>query len=166
LNRFAASGNLKAEVDINTACETVRGNIKISAKVSLYCYELKKHKPWFNEWCSKLLDQRKQAKLQWLQDPSEINGGNLINIRYEANRHFKNKKREYMKDKINDLTTHSKNKNIRDMCRGINEFKKGYQPRSSLVKNEIGDLLADSHSILKNYFSNLLHLHRFSDFGQ
>jgi hypothetical protein len=28
------------------------------------------------------------AKLQWLQDPSEINGDNLKNVRYEASRHF------------------------------------------------------------------------------
>jgi hypothetical protein len=38
---------------------------------------MKKHKPWFDKGCLKLLDQRKQAKLQWLQDPSEINGYNL-----------------------------------------------------------------------------------------
>jgi hypothetical protein len=31
----------------------------------------------FDKGCSKLLDQRKQAKLQLLQDPSEINGDNL-----------------------------------------------------------------------------------------
>jgi hypothetical protein len=47
---------------------------------------LKKHKPCFGEGCSKWLDQRKEAKLQWLQDPSEINGDNLNNVRYEANR--------------------------------------------------------------------------------
>jgi hypothetical protein len=55
-------------------------NIKISAKESLGYFELKKHKPWFEEGCSELLDQRKQAKLQWLQDPSEINGDNLNNV--------------------------------------------------------------------------------------
>jgi hypothetical protein len=38
---------------------------------------LKKLKPWFEEACSKLADQRKQAKLQWLQDPNETNGDNL-----------------------------------------------------------------------------------------
>jgi hypothetical protein len=32
-----------------------------------------------NEACSELLDQRKQAKLQWLWDPSEISGDNLNN---------------------------------------------------------------------------------------
>jgi hypothetical protein len=64
---------LDAEVEINSSWETIRENIKISAKESLCYFELKKHKPWVDEGCSKLLDQRKQAKLQWLQDPSEIN---------------------------------------------------------------------------------------------
>jgi hypothetical protein len=36
--------------------------------------------------------------------------------------------REYRKDSINNLATHSKNTNIRDLDRRINEFKKGYQP--------------------------------------
>jgi hypothetical protein len=63
--------------------------------------------------------------LQWLQDPSEINGDNLKIVRREASRYFRNKKREYLKDKINELATYSKNKNIRDLYKGINEFKRG-----------------------------------------
>jgi hypothetical protein len=84
--------------------------------MSLGYFELKKCKPWFDEGCSKLLDQRKQAKLQWLQDSSEINGDNLNNV----SRYFRYKKREYLKDKINELATNSRNKNIRDLYRGIN----------------------------------------------
>jgi hypothetical protein len=97
----------------------------------------------------------KQAKLQWLQDTRQINGDNLNSIRHEASRHFRNKKREYLKDEINDLTTHSKNKNIRDLYRGVNEFKKGYEPRSNLVKDENGDLLGDSHSILNRWKNHI-----------
>jgi hypothetical protein len=41
--------------------------------------------------------------LKWLQDPSKINGDNMNNIRCEAIRHFRNKKREYLKGKINEL---------------------------------------------------------------
>jgi hypothetical protein len=52
------------DVDINRAWETIRGNIKISAQESPGYYELKKHKSWFDEGCSKLLDQREQAELQ------------------------------------------------------------------------------------------------------
>jgi hypothetical protein len=45
----------------------------------------------------------------------------------------RNKKREYLKDKINELATNSKNKNIRDLYRGIIGFKRSYQPRSGSV---------------------------------
>jgi hypothetical protein len=121
-NRFAALGDLDAEVEINSAWETIRENIKISAKDSQDYFELKKHKPWFDKGYSKLLVQRKQAtsKLQWLQGPSEINGDNLNNVRPEAIRYFRNKKREYLKDKINEHAMNSKNKNIRDLYRRMN----------------------------------------------
>jgi hypothetical protein len=49
-----------------------------------------------------------------------------------------------------------------DLYRGINGFKKGYQPRTNLVKDERGDLLADPQKILnrwKNYFCQLLIVH-------
>jgi hypothetical protein len=53
--------------------------------------------------------------------------------------------------------------------KGINYFKKSYQTRSNLVKDENADLLADSHIILnrwKNYFSQFLNVHRASDVRQ
>jgi hypothetical protein len=66
-----------------------------------------------------------------------------------------------LKDKISALATNSKNKNIRDLYTGINEFKGDYQPRSNILKEENGDLLADSHNILnrlKNYLTSYLML--------
>jgi hypothetical protein len=69
--------DLAAEVEINTIWETIRENIQISAKGSPCYYEVKQHKPWFDEGCSKLLHQRKQAKLQWLNGPREIDVDNL-----------------------------------------------------------------------------------------
>jgi len=66
------------------------------------------------------------------------------------------KKKSYLKAKIEELETNSNIKNIRDFYRGINDFKKGYWPRTNIVKGDKGDLVADSHSILargRNYFS-------------
>jgi hypothetical protein len=161
-NTFAALENSEDSGDINGALDNIRENINISAQESLGYCESKHHKPWFGEEYSQLTDRRKQAKLRWLQDPSEANEDNLSDVRREASRHFRNKEREYLKDKINELESNSKNKNVRDMYRGINEFKKGYQPRSNLVKDERGDLLADPHKMLnrwENYFCELLNVH-------
>ena len=55
------------------------------------------------------------------------------------------------------------------MYRGINDFKKGYQPRCNIVKDEKGDLVADSHGIVvrwRNYFSQLFNVHGVKDVGQ
>jgi hypothetical protein len=50
-NRFAALEDLDAEMEISSALETIRENIKLSAKENLSYYELRKHKPWFNKEC-------------------------------------------------------------------------------------------------------------------
>jgi hypothetical protein len=41
--------------------------------------------------------------LQRLQDPSGLSGDNPNNVRRETSKHFRNKKREYLKDKINEF---------------------------------------------------------------
>jgi hypothetical protein len=54
------------DVDISKAWENNRQNITASAMERVGYYELNQHKPWFDDECSKLLEQRKQAKQQWL----------------------------------------------------------------------------------------------------
>jgi hypothetical protein len=104
-----------------------------------------------------------------LQNPSQINGDNLQNVRHENSRIFRKKKREYLKDKINEVETNYKNKNIRELYRGINEFKKGYQPRINIIKDEKGNLLAYPQSVLsrwENFFNQMLNVHGVHDVRQ
>jgi CRISPR type IV-associated protein Csf3 len=54
-----------------------------------------------------------------------------------------NKKKAYLKAKNEEFENNSRIKIIRDLYRGIKEFKKGYQPRTNTVKNEKGDLVSD-----------------------
>jgi hypothetical protein len=70
--------------------------------VSLGHYKLKQHKPQFNEEYSKLLVRTRQPKLQWLQNPSQMNGDNMDNEKCEASM---TKEREYLKDEINELVS-------------------------------------------------------------
>jgi hypothetical protein len=98
-DRFVALENLDECLDINNAWESIKEN----------------------------LGYHRQTKLQWLQNPSQSNEDDLQSLRHETSRTFRNMEREYLKDKINDLETNNKNKNIRDLYRGINEFKKRYE---------------------------------------
>ena len=48
------------------------------------------------------------------------------------------------------------------MYRGIDDFKKGYRPRTNILKDEKGDLVTDYHSILarwRKHISQLLNIH-------
>jgi hypothetical protein len=78
--------------------------------------------------------------MQWLQDPSQSNVDNLNKVRPDDSRHIKNKKKAYLKAKIEELEANSKINNIRDLYRAINGFKKGYQPTTVIVKDEKVDL--------------------------
>jgi len=63
---------------------------------------------------------------------------------------------------LDELVTNSMIKNIRDLYRGMNDFKKGYQHRTNVVKDKKGDLVTDPHSILArcgNRFFQLLDVH-------
>jgi hypothetical protein len=104
-----------------------------------------------------------------LQNPNQTNRDNLQNVRHETSRIFRNKKREHLKGKINELETNNKNKNIIDLYRAINEFKKGYQPRSNIMKDENCNLIADPQNVLnmwKNFFNQVLNVHGVHDVRQ
>ena len=75
--------------------------------------------------------------MRWVQDPSQSILDNLHSVRHEAERHQK-------EVKVEELETSSKIKSIRDLYRGVNDFKKGYRPRTNILKDDKGDLVADS----------------------
>jgi hypothetical protein len=70
--------------DIKRAWKNTKENIKPSAKEGLGLYELKQRKPWFDKKCLGFLHQRKQAKMQRLQNPKQSNVDNLNNIRRQT----------------------------------------------------------------------------------
>ena len=76
----------------------------------------------------------------------------------------------YLKAKIDELEINSKIKSIGYLYGGISFFKKGYQPRNKIVKDENHDLLADySHRFSASWrkrFSQLLNVQEVNDVTQ
>jgi hypothetical protein len=48
-----------------------------------------------------------------------------------------------LKDKIEELETNSKNKNMKDIHRGTDKFMKSYQFRTNFMNDENSDLFSD-----------------------
>jgi hypothetical protein len=85
-----------------------------------------------------------------------VNGDNMDNLRCEAGRTFrtKKKKREYLKNKINELETNSKNKNIRDLYSGINEFGECLLP--CISESVVSSHLMSRNMKIKMYQTKIL----------
>jgi hypothetical protein len=67
---------------------------------------------------------------------------------------------------LDELETNSTIKNIEDLYRGMNDFKKGYQPRTNLVKDEkglFGYRLPQNFGYVKEPFLSAIELHCVND---
>ena len=83
----------------------------------------------------------------WLQNPNDQTAEDFTNIRHDTCRTLKRKKRNYMKVKVNTHEENSKTVNG-EIYKGINEFKKGYQPHAYIIKKHDGTIVADTSNIL------------------
>jgi hypothetical protein len=130
-NRFPASEDTNAGLEINNALENIKKNIKIATEESTLLWN--EDTQAMDRWRFPKIITSKEANQTALVTASmRINSENP-NTRSDNSRPFRNKKRKYLKGKMNALKTNIKNKNIWDMYRGLNEFKKGHESRSNLV---------------------------------
>ena len=63
-----------------------------------------------------------------------------------------------MTQKIREIDENEKTNNIRDLYKGVNSLRKGYQPKLGMIRNERGELQADPKKILdvwKSYFDTV-----------
>jgi hypothetical protein len=67
----------------------------------------------------------------------------------ESVEHLGTRKGNIRKSKLMRLELIIKTKILRDFYRGINEFKKWYKPRITIIKDGNGNLLADPQTVLK-----------------
>jgi len=77
----------------NRAWENFKEELKTSAKERVSLYKYKQHQLWFGVECVRSLDQRQQAKMQWLQNPNQSNVNNLNNVKHETSRRLRKRKR-------------------------------------------------------------------------
>jgi len=56
--------------------------------------------------------------MQWIHDTNQSNVDNLNSVRRDASRHFRGKKKAYLKAKIEELETNSKIKKYQGLVEG------------------------------------------------
>jgi len=117
-------------------------------------------KPWSNTACEEVLNRRKEARLQWINDPSSREKESIYKeCQKEVNNIFRFKKRKFTKDLLWEAESNHKANKTRELYQKIKSIRGGYKKHERFLKNEGGSLISEQDKILEKwrmYFDQLL----------
>jgi len=115
---------------------------------------------WYDEECKFAIEEMKEAREKWLvKGRREKEEQEYHHKRKEAHRMIRNKKKTYVKSVIESVEEDQKHNNTRKMYQTVNQFKKGYQHKFSIIRNKKGEfakITKEKAEIWKEYFDKLL----------
>ena len=114
---------------------------------------------WYFEECKIAIGEIKKAREKWLiKGRRENEEQEYHHKRKEAHKIITNKKKVYMRNVIESIEEDQKH-NTREMYQTINQFKKGYEHKFTMIRNKKGELAMNTNEkseIWKEYFDTLL----------
>lgn len=159
-NRFAVleEESKGEEDDVENMWVNLKSAVKESA-AKIFKKKRKQNKPWFNENCRKLVEQRREAKQKLLLHETYDTREQYNNINREVTRFLRSEKRKYIKNLLVKAEEDRTKNNSKDFYRSIRFFRKGYQPKTFGIKDEAGTVVGERTEVLnvwKKYFCKLL----------
>jgi len=107
----------------------------------------------------KICNRRNEESRRKVVDKREKKEEEYHHKRIEAHKIIKNKKKTYMKNVIESIEEDQKHSNTRKIYQTLNQFKKGYQHKFSILRNKKGELVMNKKEkaeIWTEYFDKLL----------
>ncbi|XP_039297365.1 uncharacterized protein LOC120354375 [Nilaparvata lugens] len=114
---------------------------------------------WFDDECEEAIQKRNEARRHYIERPTRAKKANYDILRRKAKSVIKRKKREYYNNKVTKIQQDFEKKDPREAYKGVNLFKKGYKPKTTLCKDLNGKIIGNKDSIMerwRTYFSQLL----------
>ena len=92
---------------------------------------------WYDEECKCAIEETKKAREKWLtKGRQEKEEQVYYHKRKEAHKIIRNKEKTYMKNVTESIEDDQKHNNTRKMYQTVNQFKKGYQHKHSIIRNK------------------------------
>lgn len=125
-----------------------------------------KAKEWFTERCKIVLEERKQARLRFLNKPTEENKKKNEAARKKAKQVCRQEKRKYINEELNTIEEKYKNKEIRNFYQGAKKLREIGQKVPAYLKNKNGDLIGSTKEKLNRwveYFDEVLNIGNYEE---
>lgn len=145
--------------DIDVKWDNTKKLILEVAKENIGEKKWKRNEEWFDEECRKIIEKKNNARQKMMNVNTRNNAETYRDLRREAKKILKAKKRNALKQKIKEIDELSKENEQRKFYAAINRMKKGFQPRINTCKDVNGEIITDNENILKRWtqhFKDLL----------
>ena len=113
---------------------------------------------WFDEECVIALEERNKARKEYINRPTRTKYKVFQEKRRIANQICRKKKRESWNTELNDMEENFTNNNLRSAFKKVNAIKKGFVPKTDLIRSENG-IISGKRDILiawREHFMELL----------
>ena len=149
-----------ARMDIGEAWGQIREAVRESADEVIGLRRRPRGKPWFDEECVAAIERRETARRMVFQCPRDVVlEAEYDYIRRETRRLLKSKKKCHLQSLVKELEIDSRQHNSRNFFQRVKSWRKGFQPRTNIISDENGQLMADSVRVVARwgqYFRGLL----------
>jgi len=151
--------NINQEETIDTKWKVLKDAIK-TVTDTVIGKQKRTRKLWFNNYCKEAFNRRKEARTQFLNDPTNREKAIVYKERQkEANNTFRYEKRKYTKDVLEEAEIDQRVIKTRQLYQKINSIRGEYKKHNKFLKNDNGSLVIEQDKILekrKHYFGLLL----------
>ena len=108
----------------------------------------KKRKEWYDDECQAAAENRRKYRRIWLAERrNDAKRETFRGMRRRAKKVNRKKKREFINDKMRGIEYDRRSRRTRDQFQGINEIRKGYQPRGNMIRNKEGEMIVNREEI-------------------
>lgn len=126
--------------DIEEAWVKIKESVTEAAE-NLQALGLKKNNKWFNTECDEVIMERNSCRINMLQNATQENIHTYQNERSKASKILRQSKRLAEMKRIEDIKIYKRNPRLFfEKCKYV---KQGHKTRSSIIKDDQGNLIID-----------------------
>lgn len=151
--------NAAPDIPINDIWNRCKRAIKIAADEVIGTTAPSRRNHWFDQDCENATQMKNAARQRMLAVNSRQNRETYKALRRQEKKIHRQKKKNLEESGNAEIETFYKNRDVRSLYRKVNEFRKGFMPRTDSCRDRDGNLITEQRTVIsrwREHFDELL----------
>ena len=139
------------ELNVDEQWKKIEQAIKGAAEETIQEQKPTREENWFDEECAQIIGEENIARRKILERETRANTERYQELRRKANRICKKKKKDDMKERLEEIEQLSKQNERRKFYNAVEKAKRGFQPRIIHCKTKTGKVICEGSKVLERW---------------